>query len=205
MPRLTLPFVHLNLRRNPFGELGLAERAALAQVDVRPWLPRLARPGFALHIRGEPGRGKTTHLLAFRRALPEVPYIHIGYGPPPPIPTAPLLLLDETQRLPLKLRRRVFRPSCSLVLGTHTDHVRALERAGFTVACLELGERSPAELRVMFEARIEAARRAPGPLPRLTEQTLRRLIARHVDDIRGMESSLYDAFQALEEIGDVEV
>jgi len=67
---IALPFAHLNLRRNPFGELDLSQRAALAVVDVDRFVRRLAQPGYAVQFTGDRGRGKTTHLLAILRHFP---------------------------------------------------------------------------------------------------------------------------------------
>ena len=64
MPTLNLPFAHLNLRFNPFGEATPEERAKLAVVDIERFAQRLCAPGFAVQFIGEHGRGKSTHLLA---------------------------------------------------------------------------------------------------------------------------------------------
>ena len=47
-----LPFSHINLRRNPFGEVSRADAADLAviQVDLDPLIQRLRRPGFAVQF-----------------------------------------------------------------------------------------------------------------------------------------------------------
>jgi len=132
-----LPFAHLNLCRNPFGELPLDQRAALAVVDVDRFVGRLKRPGYAVQFLGDKGRGKTTHLLAIRQHFPEAPYLHIGEGERPRIPRGHPLMIDEIQRLPRWRRRWVFRRPVSLVIGTHEDVSAELLRAGFEVDSIE--------------------------------------------------------------------
>jgi hypothetical protein len=81
-----LPFAHLNLRRNPFGEFQPAQRAVLAVAEVERFVRRLAQPGYAVQFIGDQGRGKTTHLLAIMRHFPRAAYVHVGQGQRPPIP-----------------------------------------------------------------------------------------------------------------------
>ncbi|RMG08495.1 MAG: hypothetical protein D6731_21835 [Planctomycetota bacterium] len=203
---LALPFAHLNLRYNPFGELPLELRPSLAVLDPEPFLARLAPLRAALQFLGEKGRGKTTHLLALRSARPGV-YVHLPEdGPLPAVPLdAPLLYLDESQRLPWRLRRALFAGPSRLVLGTHRDHRRALRWAGRPVVTVKVGDAlDETRLREILERRIEAARRGPGPVPRLTKRAIERLLARFGDDLRGIEHFLYERFQALDAPGDVD-
>jgi hypothetical protein len=202
-----LPFAHLNLRRNPFGEPTAQERGVLAVVD-RDLLDRLVRslaePGFAVQFTGDCGRGKSTHLHALRGRFPEAPYLYFAEGArPPPIPRAPVLFLDETQRLPWRTRRRVFRRDAALAIGTHRDHSRELTRAGLRVETVQLDGFTPAHLHRIIERRIEWARRAPGPVPWLGPDGVARLSDRFGGDLRAMESHLYDVFQRLTEIGEI--
>ena len=199
-----LPFAHLNLRRNPFGEVQSAERAALAVVGVDRFVQRLSQPGYAVQFIGEKGRGKTTHLLAIRRHFPHAAYVHICEGQRPRIPHGRPLLIDEMQRLPRRRRRRVYRRGVSLALGTHEDVGPELVRAGFEVDCVYPAELLDARrLHQIVNHRIEWARRSPGPLPRVTLQTARLLIDRFGDDVRAIELYLYDLFQDLSGIQDV--
>ena len=117
----SLPFAHLNLRRNPFGELDLALWAELAVVEVDSLVPRLKRPGYAVQFMGPKGRGKTTHMLALVRQFPDARYVHVGENQRPPIPHSHPLFVDEIQRVPRWRRRRLFRRPVSLVIGTHED------------------------------------------------------------------------------------
>ncbi len=199
-----LPFVHLNLRRNPFGELQFAERAALAVVEVDRFVDRLKRPGYAVQFLGQKGRGKTTHLLAIMRHFPRAVYVHIGENQRPPIPPGQPLLIDEIQRLPRRRRRRIFRRGVSLAMGTHQDVSRELIRAGFEVDSVEPAAMlNPRRLHEMLSRRIESSRRGPGPLPQVRLQTAQDMLHRFGDDLRAIESHLYDLFQNLPGIQNV--
>ena len=200
-----LPFGHLNLRRNPFGELDLSQRARLAVVEIDRFVRRLKRPGFAVQFTGEKGRGKTTHLLAIMRRFPEAAYVHVGENERPPrIPLGQPLLIDEVQRLPRWRRRRAFRKSVSLALGTHQDLKSELTGAAFEVETVEVGDRLNARrLRQMLNRRIDWARRGPGAVPRITVETAQAMIGRFGDDVRAIEWYLYELFQGLRRIGNV--
>lgn len=199
-----LPFGHLNLRRNPFGELQFAERAALAVVEVDRFVDRLKRPGYAVQFMGEKGRGKTTHLLAVMRHFPRAVYVHVGENQRPPIPHGQPLLIDEIQRLPRRRRRRIFRRGVSLAVGTHRDVSPELIRAGFEVDSVEPAAMlNPRRLHEMLGRRIESSRRGPGPLPQVRLRTAQDMLDRFGDDLRAIESHLYDLFQNLPGIQNV--
>jgi hypothetical protein len=201
-------YAHLNLTRNPFGEASAADRAATAVTELGDLPERLARPGFAVQIIGDSGRGKTTHLLALRRSFPEAPWVRIDPGATPPrIPAGTPLFVDEAQYLSVWRRRRLYRDRArSLALGTHVDLRAELARAGFEVHTIRpAAEVSVERLEAIFHARIAWARRAPGPVPVVPRRTIEALIARLRCDVRAMEGLLYEALQRAEEIGDVEV
>jgi len=203
-PARSLPFSHLNLRRNPFGELELSRWAKLAVVDVDRFLPRLTEPGFAVQFMGDKGRGKTTHLLAILRHFPRGRYVHVGENERPRIPRGHPLLVDEIQRLPRRARRRVFRRPVSLAVATHEDVSGELTAAGFEVETVEVGGGLDANrLAEILNRRIEAARRGPGRLPRVTPPTARAMIDRFGDDVRAIQWHVYDLFQSLPGIQDV--
>ena len=197
LPR-SLPFAHLNLHRNPFGELEFTQRAPLAVVDVDRFVQQLEQPDYAVQFMGERGRGKTTHLLAVMRHFPQAAYVHVGENERPPIPHGQPLLIDEIQRLPPRRRRRVFRRSVSLALGTHEDVGRELHAAGYRVETVDVGGTlDPRRLQDILNRRIEWARRGPGPLPHVGIETARAMIDRFGDDVRTIEWQLYDLFQNL--------
>jgi len=108
-----LPFAHLNLRRNPFGEVAAEERPALAVVDEAALDGLAARLRAALdgdarttvQLLGEKGFGKTTHLLALRARFVGSPYRHVAEGErpapdPAALPQSKPFFLDESQRVP---------------------------------------------------------------------------------------------------------
>jgi hypothetical protein len=196
---LTLPFIHLNLRFNPFGELPLKYRAELAIIDTAPLLTHLARPGAVLQLLGDKGRGKTTHLLTIKSCFPDAAYVHFPEGERPPIPSGSPLLLDEAQRIPWWQRRQLFQFSGPLILGTHRDFTRQLQRLGRDIKTIEAGEgTNAARLELVFQRRIEFARRSPGPIPTIPMNTIQQLLAQYGDDLRAMEGHLYERFQSLE-------
>lgn len=197
-------FAHLNLRRNPFGEVDQSQRARLAVVEVDRFVRRLASPGYAVQFIGEQGRGKTTHLLAIARQLAGSVYIQVAEGERPRIPQSRRLLIDEAERLPRSQRCRVFRRPVSLALGIHQGLDRELAEAGFEVETVTLsGALVPETLHAMLNRRIEWARRGPGDLPRITLETAESLIGRFGDNVREIEWRLYELFQSLPEIRNV--
>ena len=202
---ITLPFSHLNLRRNPFGELTAAARTALAVVDCDEALRHLALPRSVVQVIGEKGFGKTTHLLRLATHFADNAYIHIPEGQRAAIPEkGEPLLIDEAQRLTLSQRRQTFRSDRRLILGTHTDFRNALRRARRPIMTIAANQFTN-ELRVhtLLNARIHSARRDAGRIPSITMSTAAKLFEQFGSDIRSMEYSLYDTFQQLRTIQDV--
>ncbi|WP_168210548.1 hypothetical protein [Persicimonas caeni] len=206
MTPLQLPFAHLNLRRNPFGEVPPEERGRLAVVDVERFVPKLAAPGFVVEFVGDCGRGKTTHLRALWDRSPNAPFVKVpekarGFD----VPDAPLVFVDEAQFLGRWQRRRTFRGERSFAVGTHESLAKVYERAGLDWIMIEVGGVDAERVRQMIERRLEWARREPGPLPQVTNAAIAAMLERHGDDLRAIEHHLYEVFQRLEEIRDVEV
>jgi hypothetical protein len=200
-----LAFQALNLCRNPFGELEAHDRAALAVVEpaLLERARELRRGGQALLFLGDCGRGKSTHLHALHALHPSAPLTYVGPGERPRIPAAPVVFVDEVQRLSSRRRARLFRRRASFALGSHQDHGPELERAGLCVTTVRVGGVDAHRLEHILARRIEAARRAPGPVPRIPRDTLEALTRQFGDDLRAIEDHLYGVFQALEEVCDV--
>lgn len=199
MAGITLAFEHLNLRWNPFGEPAPEDAARLAVVEVDQYVERLRRPGFALQYLGEAGRGKSTHLHALHEHFPEAPFVKFPEGvSPPSVPRAPLLFLDETQRMPPTMRRRVFTSKSSYVIGTHEDHTMEFTRAGLEYVSICLRGLTPERLAQIIERRIGWARRGPGLLPTVSQEEIEGLIATHEDDLSAILGQLYEEFQTRE-------
>lgn len=200
-----LPFLHLNLRRNPFGELTAQERTALAVVEVRAALRHLTRPRSAVQVVGEKGFGKTTHLLAMATHFAHSAYVHIPEGERVAVSAiGEPLLIDEAQRLTLLQRWQIFRSERRLILGTHTDFENALRRAGRTVLTIAANQfTNESRVHTLLNARVQSARRADGPVPSITTHTASGLFARFGPDIRSIEHAMYQTFQQLRNIQDV--
>jgi hypothetical protein len=200
-----LPFSHLNLRRNPFGELTAAERTVLAVVDCSEALQHLAMPRAVVQVIGEKGFGKTTHLLALAAHFADNAYVHIPEGQRGEIPeSGEPLLIDEAQRLTLTQRWQTFRSDRRLILGTHTDFQSVLRRADRPILTIAANQFTN-ELRVhtLLNARIQCARRDNGPIPSVTTSTASKLFRQFGSDIRSIEHAMYDTFQQLRNIQDV--
>lgn len=221
-----LPLGHLNLRRNPFGELDRAERLQAAVVDTEPWVAFVATPRRALQFLGPCGHGKSSHLYAMirdcgldlsayiylppRRSIPDLwsrrmlPFIDstqaAGWGCAQRLlEHKNVLVLDEAQRLPLGLRKRVFRSHDPVLLGTHADLSPALRRAGFEVMTVDVSRQcDPQRIADVLNRRIALSRLdAAVDFPHCSLDEAQRLHARYGSDLRAIESRLYDVFQQL--------
>lgn len=206
----SLPFVHLNLRRNPFGEFSAEERAELAVLDLSSAIAHLATQaadgrGAVVQVLGEKGFGKTTHLLALAAKYPNAAYVYIAEGERAKIPDAgEPLLIDEAQRLTGLQRLRLFRSARPLILGTHRDFTGALLRHGRSVLSLTASRHTePERIWQILNQRIEFVRRGDGKVPTVSMDTVQQLFAQFGCDLRSMQHSLYDLFQKLGRVQDV--
>ena len=200
----SLPYSHLNLRRNPFGEFSEEERTVLALVDVDAIITRLNDPHYVVQFIGEKGYGKTTHLLAIRSRLHDAGYVHIPEGERATIPSGRPILIDEAQRLTRWQQFQLFRSNIPLVLGTHRDFDRQLRLAGRVVETIEVQQGNDVErLHRLLNARIQWVRRCDGQVPSITPETADRLRKEFGANIRGILHQLYAVFQNLNEVADV--
>ncbi|MBC8043947.1 MAG: hypothetical protein IAF08_10945 [Rhizobacter sp.] len=206
---VSLPFAHLNLTRNPFGEPAPGERSRLAvlEMDIEAVVAQLRASTFAIEFSGDAGRGKSTHLRGLHRYFPDAPFIYFADGAPlPEIPESPVLFLDELQRLPKPHRTRLFKRRVSFVVGTHAPFTAEYTSAKLEFIAIELRGLSPARLRKILEARMRWAQRdVSKPVSQFTEAALEHLIQKFGDDLRAIEHFLYEHFQTLTETGNVEV
>jgi hypothetical protein len=194
---VALPFAHLNLRINPFGELPREERGRAACV------PELdCPPGSVIQVLGAAGRGKSTHLLGWHTQHPGSLYEYVGEGADTLVcRTLPALcFIDEAQRLRRAELARLFERAERLVISSHDDLSRQTTRP---LRTLVLRGVTPARLERMLARRVELARPGPGAVPRFPPETVHALLDRFGDDLRELESHLYDIFQYLEHPGDV--
>ncbi|MEM7168216.1 MAG: hypothetical protein AAF581_22405 [Planctomycetota bacterium] len=202
---LGLPFAHLNLRFNPFGELLPEERGRLAVVDLGTLPTELAGTRVAVQFLGNHGRGKSTHLLALHQHFPSAAYTQLHHGDTPDFQRAHVQFIDSFDQLARRRRRAVYRVSESIAFTTHEDLSNELERFGYRCRTHVVGGHSPMLVREIVQRRIEFARRDPGAVPHVSDDDIRVLTARFGDDIRALEGHLYEVFQRLEGLGRVEV
>lgn len=225
LPRQASPVMRwpgANLKTNPFGELTRQERSDLAVVSVQPMIDVLCapaesdrdqaghpvsdataleatlRPRRAYQLIGRCGRGKSSHLLAMWGHFPSAAYVYLPqWQPCPVIPEAPLLIIDEAQRLPFKVRRKLFRSGIPLLLATHRNLTPWLRYYGYRSVTQRIGTSVSVEkIQEIFNRRIEASRRlADQPVPRLSARDAEMLIQRFGTNIRSMENYLYEIVQ----------
>lgn len=191
------PWAWCNLGRNPFGEMTRDERADLAVVNVDAIAGQLHSDFSAVQLIGACGDGKTTHLLHLAAMLNDAAYVYLPEdGCCPAIPHARPLLIDEAQRLPRGVRRRVFDSGLPLVLATHRELNRPLQRAGYNVTTEHIGTRTDAALigRAM-NRRLTSCRLTAGDVPQLSVADADWLAARFGSDLRAIEGFLYDQVQ----------
>ena len=203
---MRLPFAHLNLRKNPFGQFSIEERTQLVEVNVDNWATKLANPRYCVQFVGEKGYGKTTHLLALKAMFPDAGYVHIAEGEFAPVPAGSPIIIDEAQRLTKWQQFRTFRARVPLVLGTHFDYTKHLRFAGRTFDTVEVAQfMSSARLVRILNRRIEWVRRGNGPVPQISKSACSILLKEYGPDIRSIQRKLYDTFQEMTEVQDVEV
>jgi hypothetical protein len=192
-----LPWARWNLRRNPFGELIADERAELAVLPPGQQTYDVFEQGHALQLIGESGRGKTTRMLVLWRNLPSASYVYLPEGgPTPPIPAGNPLLIDEAQRLTRKLQASIFCLRLPLVLATHADLTRPLQKWGYVVRTINIErDNTPELIHAALNRRIEASRLEPGELPEISFDEARKLAIRFGSDLRAIEHFLYERLQ----------
>lgn len=227
MSYLQFPFEHLNLRWNPFGEVPAEERGRLAVLDIERFVARLGKPGFAVEFVGDCGRGKSTRLRYLWDHFEDAPFMRVaelpqagffrgcfsknslpihGKLPKEILATSwPLLFLDEAQFLSRRQRRRLIKPTSSFAVATHESLAADFERAGLEYESVQVGGVSVELIDGIIKRRIEWARRASGPVPGVSRAAIEGLIERHGDNIRFMERHLYEIFQDLSGVCDVEM
>lgn len=197
---MTGAYAHLNLRQNPFGELEPHHRAALAVVDLGAVLDHLAEPHTAVEFVGPCGHGKSTHLHALRRALPDAHYARLWTDEPDPSGLSGTLLLDELDAVGPWRRLRLLHCAERLAIGVHRSHHLTLRLHGFRVLTIRVADPDPARIGAILRRRIAFCRLDDGPIPTLDDATVRTLCHRHGANVRAMESTLYDAVRAMTEV-----
>lgn len=197
---MDLPFEHLNLRRNPFGALDRDEKARLAVADVDEHVEWLKVAGRVVEFMGDHGCGKTTRLLAMRRAMPRAAYLRASeQSGGVEVPDRPVVLVDEAQFLDPAWYGELFSTDRSYAVSTHRTLVETYRSFGLEVRCVEVKQVSSETLGEIARRRIEASRRNSGAVPEIDESVLELLTQRHGDNLRAMFDELYMVFQRLDE------
>ncbi|NRB37964.1 MAG: hypothetical protein HRU20_05780 [Pseudomonadales bacterium] len=195
MPELS--YAALNLRFNPFGELDMDERQHLACVNIEGLIVRLQEKKVVIQFIADHGRGKTTHLLALHRHFKQLVYIKLFPDEKAVIPKDNVLFVDSIENLKFWRRMRLYRQCQQLAVTTHRDLSREMRWAGLNVVSVNVSVTSIEQLERIFSQRIEYARRGDGVVPTLDSALLKRLKNTYGDNIRAMESELYDYFYQL--------
>ena len=198
-------FPEWNLWRNPFGELTTEERGRLAVCDLSAevaWLQTASAVGAwrVLQFRGPCGHGKSSHLHALTRQLAGACYLYIPPEPPwPQVPRDGLLIVDEADRIPWRLRRKTIGSRRLCAVGVHQCLKQELAVRGAEVRDVKVLLAGSAEkVASIFNRRIEASiADRSKPYPKVEEGFARELIRRYGDDIRAMERYLYERIQQL--------
>ena len=192
---------HLHLRWNPFGEATPEERADLAHVNVDSFC-RFLNPNSALELRADHGRGKSTTLLALRKKLaPQAPHIRGSQHCKKTLPVAPWVFLDEVQYFSLRqlwyFARQMKKQNGIVVYSTHQNRRWLFKLAGMQVQKHRINYAQPANLLALFNKRIEWAQNREGNPPKIDAQDIKILSELFGNDIRSMESHLYDCINQL--------
>ncbi len=200
---MQLPFIHLNLLFNPFGELTPQQRKEIAVVDLPSCKDILYKKSVAIQFYADHGRGKTTHLLALHKMYPETEYIKLHTGDQ--IKTCPqkILFIDSVENLSKRNRLKLYGNTSSIAITSHTDLSRELKQAGYQVLNIKISVRDDALLFEILNRRIEYARRDKGNIPVVDMQSIYKLKTEFGDNIRAIEACLYEKFQNMSGIENV--
>ncbi len=206
------PFAKLHLRRNPFGALPEEDRGRLIVpvLDLGELGEWIQHPRRAVEFLGDCGRGKSAHLHALRHELrlrgTRHPITHLRPAEPARaklIPEATVVLVDESQMLCAKERRRLFRRPVSFALGTHESHATELAKLGIECRSVDIRSLDLSTLREIVRRRVAWARWGGGEPPGVSDVTLDALHQAYGADLRAIEGALYEIYQArLHEGGD---
>jgi hypothetical protein len=216
----SLPFARLNLRRNPFGEPHPEDLGDLFVGGLEDWPAFLRGPPSKesrryfrkaedqgerpfLQLLGPAGCGKSTLLAALQgRFTGSSLFAWCPAKGWPPIPKERFgpLFVDDAQMLGKRMLVRVHRFP-AVVAATQVDLEVSFRDAGFRVMTTWVpGRICPRLMGSIIDRRLEWARRASGPIPKVDEDAIDLLFRRHGHDLRAMLACLYDRYQQLEEL-----
>jgi len=205
------PFEHLNLRRNPFGDISdIVRQADLVAGPLDEWVEWVRRRDRMLAFVGPRGCGKSTRLRAsFERVSAQsdvtVRLIRVEDDEPIEWPSADILMVDEAQFV----RRSEWltlesSPPDSLVVASHEELPDVARRLGFRLKTVDCRVADVSRLREMVDGRFNAVRRNDGPIPTVTDDACVWLVAEYGSDLRAAVSHLYAVVQRLETVRSIE-
>jgi hypothetical protein len=197
-------FTDLNWRLNPFGAPLFHEESELivAQFDLDELATWLLQPGRAVEFVGPEGRGKSTHLRALHARFADKPFTHLAKGvPAPPIPSASVVFVDEIQRLGWFRRCQLWMRPVSFALASQRSRAWELRCLAREVRTCWLSGLGVSELETYVAQRLAWAKCSSGASPVVPENLLISIGKRHGQDVRAIESDLYDWAQQQVRLG----
>ncbi len=194
----------MGLKCNPFRVLTEAEWTAVAVVppSVQKVITHAVAP---VQIIGEPGRGKTTTLLAVKSYFLEknisVMYQYLPEGThrfdKQRASAANVFLLDEAQRLTRRERQRLCRLASGmrLIFSSHEDLTAICAAHRLPLTTIRLSQMDTAHLTRILRKRLAYFSTNEQPAVAIGGDAVEFLHARFGDDLRAMERFLYEVFQ----------
>ena len=149
---MQLHFEHLNLRYNPFGTLDYQKWSESVIIQTSDYLPHIKIKHTVLFL-GQEGVGKTSYLLALMRYFEDAAYIRLPmfFESSVYIPNAPVLFIDECQRLLPWQFPYVFRKDRKVVLGSHRNHRFELSLFGWKTKVVHVKQKDTQMIHRIFQ------------------------------------------------------
>ena len=201
---MQLHFEHLNLRYNPFGTLDYKRWSESVIIQTSDYLPHIKSKQTVLFL-GQKGVGKTSYLLGLMRYFEDASYIRLPmfFESRVHIPDAPVLFIDECQRLLPWQFPYVFRKDRKVVLGSHRNHRFELSLFGWKTKVVHVKQKDTQMIHRIFQRKIEQSRRSHAEIPKIEIHHVCYLQHKYGAVIRSMEEELYLIFQSATSVSDV--
>jgi energy-coupling factor transporter ATP-binding protein EcfA2 len=199
------PFAHLNLRRNPFGDLsGVSEPLDRVGTSVSEWADWLATSRRMIEFVGPRGCGKSVRLRALANLVASaddgaVEVVEVEGRAPLEWHDAEWLFVDEAQFVRTEeWRRLAASPPAGLAVASHESLERVAKRLAFDRRSIDCATVDARRISQMVHTRIEAVRRKSGAPPSVSEEACDWLMSKYGANLRRCVSHLYEVFQRLE-------
>lgn len=206
------PFEHLNLRRNPFGDISdVVDPVELVVGPLDEWVEWVRTSGHMLSFFGPRGCGKSTRLRAsYEKVAAEtdatVRLVHVEDDGPIEWPSADVLMVDEAQFVRRSEWRRLeTEPPKSLAVASLERLPGIARRFGLERRTVDGGIEDVSRLREAVAGRMDALRRDDGAIPTVTDGVCEWLVAEYGPDLRACVSHLYAVVQRLETVRSIDV